>query len=322
MTTTPDLSTLFGSKHIDTFMGIERCEDLDRLDCAIAIIGAPAATPYQSVGAYCANGPKAIRQGMAAFAANLDHHDFDIGGRIFPDPSSAAVDCGDLDYDEADAAANRQMIRNAVSTILARGAVPIVIGGDDSIPIPMLDAFAGHGSFTILQIDAHIDWRDSIDGERYGLSSTMRRASEMDHVDGIVQVGQRGLGSARPQDYEDAKAWGAKFVSGPDVHRGGIEAALQHIPNDADVIICIDCDALDPSIMPGVIGRAPGGLWYWQVMDLLAATASRSRIAGLALVEFMPERDIDSIGALTAGRLVASAMGLIARQAKVQSQGA
>ena len=112
---------------------------------------------------------------------------------------------------------------------------------------------------------------------------------------------------------------GGKFVSARDVHERGIEAAVQHLPDSAPVILCIDCDALDPSIMPGVIGRAPGGLWYWQVGALLEAGARRARIAGLEIVEFMPERDVDEIGALTAGRIVASAMGLIARQAKEPS---
>lgn len=319
MASRPNLGTLFGSRETRTFLGIDACDDLGQLNSPIALIGAPCATPYRSVGAYCANGPKAIRQGMAAFAANRENHDFDCGGTIFPDPTLAAVDCGDLDYAEADAETNRKTIREAISTILQKQAIPIVLGGDDSIPIPMLEAFSGRGTFAILQLDAHVDWRDSYDGERYGLSSTMRRASEMDHIDSIVQVGQRGIGSARPQDLEDAKSWGAKFFSARDVHKGGVDLALQHIPRDADVIICLDCDGLDPSIMPGVIGRAPGGLWYWQIVDLLEGVASKARIAGMALVEFMPERDLDDIGALTAGRIVATAMGLIARQSQAHA---
>lgn len=316
MSKTPDLNALFGSQSSDTFMGLGSCDDLNQLESPVAILGVPCATPYQSVGAYCANGPRAVRQGMAAFAANLDHYDFDNNGKIYPDQASAAVDCGDLDYDEADPEANRTLIRNAVSTILARRAKPLVIGGDDSVPIPMLEAFTGHGPITILQIDAHIDWRDSVDGERYGLSSTMRRASEMDHITNIVQVGQRGLGSARLQDVEDANNWGATFVSAREVHNQGIQTVLQHIPRSADIIICFDCDALDPSIMPGVIGRAPGGLWYWQIVDLLQAVASKARIVGMNLVEFMPERDVDGIGALTAGRVVATVLGAFARQEK------
>ena len=320
MANRPDLSALFGSHAKGTFLGIDACDDLGQLNNPIALIGAPCATPYRSVGAYCANGPKAIRRGMAAFAANREHHDFDCGGKIFPDPTLAAVDCGDLGFDENDADGNRKIIRDAVSTILQKEAIPVVIGGDDSIPIPMLEAFAGQGAFIILQIDAHIDWRDSFDGERYGLSSTMRRASEMDHIDHIVQVGQRGLGSARPQDYDDAQRWGAKFVSARNVHGQGIQSVLQYIPDGTEVIVCLDCDALDPSIMPGVIGRAPGGLSYWQIVDLLEGVASRARITGMNLVEFMPERDLDDIGALTAGRIVATTMGLIARQVKAHRE--
>ena len=233
-----DLNALFGSGDVKTFLGIDACDDLDALNCPIALVGAPCATPYRSVGAYCANAPNAIRQGMAAFTANREHHDFDCGGKIFPDPALAAVDCGDLDYDEADAARNRKTIKEVVSTILRQEAVPVVLGGDDSTPIPMLEAYSETGIFTILQIDAHIDWRDSYDGERYGLSSTMRRASEMDHIGGIVQVGQRGIGSARPKDLEDAESWGAKLFSARDVHRSGVEPAVQLISDDANVIVC------------------------------------------------------------------------------------
>jgi agmatinase len=76
----------------------------------------------------------------------------------------------------------------------------------------MLQALEGQGPLTILQIDAHIDWRREVEGERWGLSSTMRRASEMAHVERIIQVGQRGMGSARPADMEDALRWGVHFI--------------------------------------------------------------------------------------------------------------
>src|SRR5690606_16701058 len=105
-------------------------------------------------------------------------------------------------------------IRKSVGTILEKGAVPVLIGGDDSVPIPMLEALGGTGrSYTILQIDAHIDWRDVHMGERYGLSSTMRRASEMPHIRTIIQVGARGIGSASTRDYGDALNWGVTFFT-------------------------------------------------------------------------------------------------------------
>lgn len=314
MQTKPGLGALFGALDTQTFLGLPACSDLDRLTAPIALLGAPCATPYASVGAYCRNAPKALRQAVASLAANLHHHDFDNGGPVFPGDLKAA-DCGDLPFNENDAAGNRALIRNAVSRILAQGAVPILLGGDDSIPIPMLEAFAGEQKYTILQIDAHIDWRDLHMGETMGLSSTMRRASEMAHVERIIQVGARGIGSARPQDYHDALAWGAKFITGHEVHRSGIGAVLDLIPQGSRVIICIDADALDPAIIPGVIGRAPGGLSYYQCVDLIQGVARKARISAMDFVEYMPERDVDGLGALTFGRLIITALGAIAKQA-------
>jgi len=308
------IGQMYGAKPSDTFMGLPRCTDLARLDLPVALIGAPCATPYRSVGPYCAEAPRAIRAAMSHYGANLHHIDFDLGAPIFPGGKALAADCGDLSWSADDAAGNRARIKEAVTTILDKGSVPIVVGGDDSVPIPMFEAFAGRGSYAIVQIDAHIDWRDEVDGERLGLSSPMRRASEMAHVKSILQIGQRGLGSARVQDFEDARRAGVRFVSARELHARGIDAALASLPLQAEVIITFDCDALDPSIMPGVIGRAPGGLSYTQAIELLHAIARKARIAAFDLVEFMPERDIDGIGALTAGRLIINAFGAIAGQ--------
>ena len=172
---------------------------------------------------------------------------------------------------------------------------------------------SGRG-FTILQIDAHIDWRDEVQGERLGLSSTMRRASEMEHVDAIIQVGQRGIGSARVQDVADADAWGVGFVPAGEVARYGIGRALDQIAEGSEVIVCLDLDALDPAVMPAVIGRTAGGLGYWQVLELIAGVAEKARIVGFDMVEFMPERDIDGQGAAVATQLLAAVMGIVARQ--------
>ncbi len=245
----------------------------------------------------------------------MDRHNFDLGAPLFPQGTKRAVDCGDLPWSETDFAANRKTIRRAISTIVRRGVVPILVGGDDSVPIPMLQAMGDTGqTFTIVQIDAHIDWRDSHMGESMGLSSTMRRASEMDHIEKIIQVGARGIGSGHSSDFEDAVAWGASFFTGLDVHRDGLQPAIDRIEVGANVILCIDIDALDPGIAPNTIGRAPGGLGYYQVLQLITAAAERGTIAAVDFVEIMPEVDIDGIGGLTVSRLVAATMGIIARQ--------
>ena len=314
MTGTTSLGAMFGSDGADTFLGLPRCRDLSRLQAQMALIGADGCTPYPSVGFYCAGGPAAIRAAAAAYAANLSHMNFDLGGPIFPG-GVAAVDAGDLPQVETDPEGNRSRIFGAVSQVLDRGGVPLLIGGDDSLPIPMLEAYGARPrGITILQIDAHIDWRDEVGGERLGLSSTMRRASEMAHVEAIIQVGQRGIGSARMQDVADAESWGVAFVPAGEIARTGIGRAIDLIPAGADVVICLDLDALDPSIMPAVIGRTAGGLSYWHVLELVAGVSERARIAGFDMVEFMPSRDVDGQGATVAAQMLAAVMGIIARQ--------
>ncbi len=311
----PNLAALFGATSSDTFLGLDACKDLTSIDASSAFIGAPCATPYGSVGAYAQDGPNSLREAIASLTANIDRHNFDLGGPMFPTGTKRAVDCGDLPWSETDFAANRATIRQAVSSVLASGVIPIVVGGDDSIPIPMLDALEDTGQkYTILQIDAHIDWRDSHMGETMGLSSTMRRASEMSHIEKIIQVGARGIGSGHSSDYEDALAWGATFFTGPDVHAKGLKPALELVDEGANVILCIDIDAMDPSIAPNTIGRSPGGLSYYQVLELITGASSRGRIAAVDFVEIMPEVDIDGLGGLTVSRLVAATMGVLARQ--------
>jgi agmatinase len=308
-----NIGGMFGAAKTETFLGLPKATVIEAAKASVAIVGAPAATPYPSVGAYCADGPRAIRAGISNWSGARDHMDFDLGGRMLP-PGTTAVDCGDLTCDPSDSAANRDRITSAVSTLLDGGAVPVVIGGDDSIPIPLFQAFRDRGKYTVLQIDAHIDWRDEVEGIRLGLSSTMRRASEMGWIERIIQVGARGTGSARISDYEAARAAGVRFFFADAIHDRGIDPVLDEIKPDANVLLTVDCDGLDPSIMPAVIGPAPGGLTFWQAVGLMRGAARKATIAAFDIVEFMPARDLQERGALTAARLVANAIGLIARR--------
>ncbi len=309
---------MFGNQGSESFLGLPECSDLGKINGGVALLGIPCATPYESVGTYCAGAPAAIRRAVEAYPAKDGAMNFDFGAPLFPANGAMAVDCGDLTVDPADSKGNRALISAGIGQILDAGAVPVVLGGDDSVPIPMFDAFAGRGQYTLVQIDAHIDWRDEVEGERRGLSSTMRRASEMEHIGRIIQVGQRGAGSARQEDWMAALDYGVEFVSGQDIYRYGIDPVLDLVAPGSDVLVAFDCDALDPAIMPGVIMRTPGGMDYWQVVGLLQGIAAKARIAGFDLVEFVPARDVDGLGALTAAQILANAMGLILRQQTVR----
>ena len=96
MTGKPDLAALFGATETKTFLGLDACDDLDRIDASSAFIGAPCATPYKSVGAYAQNGPASLRKAIGSLTANIDRHNFDLGGPIFPKGAKRAVDCGNL----------------------------------------------------------------------------------------------------------------------------------------------------------------------------------------------------------------------------------
>lgn len=308
-----DIGGIYGASDTKTFLGLPEIHKPQSGYSSI-IVGAPSSTPYESVGAYCVDAPEAIRQAYRGYAANIEHMDFDFMEPLFPFGIDAA-DMGNLDYSDTDFEYNRNTIRNAVSEILDAGAVPVVIGGDDSIPIPMIQAYEGRGEYFVLQIDAHTDFRDEVRGESLGLSSTMRRSMELDCITGMLQVGQRGIGSTRPQDYHDALAMGVKYFPARQVHAQGIQAAIDLIPAGANVIIDLDCDALDPSVNPGAIGRAPGGLTYWHIVELIHGVATKAMISGFALVEFMPDVDVDSLGALNNARIICNVLGEVTRQA-------
>lgn len=282
-----------------------------------AIFAAPHGTPYRSIdNRPHAKSGDAIRSAMGGDALWVSHWDYDLDGPMFPAPQFKAVDLGNLATLGADGRGNRRKIETQTKAILAAGAVPILFGGDDSVPIPFIQAYSGERPITILQIDAHIDWRNEREKEKYGYSSTMRRASEQPHVWRIVQAGARGIGSARPEEVEAAQNWGAHIVRGQTIHREGVGPVLSHIEPFSDVVISLDLDVLDAAVMPAVAHPSPGGLNYFQITELIAGVAAKARIAGFAMVEFVPKRDPSGIAAYTAGRIAAFVLGSIARQSK------
>ncbi|MGB1251171.1 MAG: arginase family protein [Candidatus Promineifilaceae bacterium] len=311
-----DLAEILGAEktELNTFLGLPK-GNIDHLDAAVAILGAPIATPYPGFGLFSASAPTAIRNATIYSAPTIGHYDFDIGGSLLDATYGRIVDCGNLDADENHGGINRARITGAVGKILDAGAKPLIIGGDDSVPTPVFEAFGRRGKkYTILQIDAHIDWRDEVNGERWGLSSTMRRASEMPHIEKIVQVGMRAAGSARRTEYEDALAWGANIITAQQLHREGLAGVLDLISADANVLVTFDCDALDAAIMPAVMSPNPGGLSYWQVVGILQGVAAKANFCGFNLVEFMASRD-DKGGnsAHLASRLITNALALLAK---------
>ena len=222
------------------------------------------------------------------------------------------VDAGDIPTNAFDPAGNRDRIEQAIRTVLGAGSVPVLLGGDDSVPIPMIRAYADHGPIWIMQVDAHVDWGDAIQGNPVGYGSTMRRAAECPWVAGMVQVGIRGLGSGGAWQHDDARRWGSHLVTSYELHAQGLAAALDPIPEGARCVLCIDLDGLDPTVAPAVAMPTPGGLSYEDVIGLIRGLAAKASITGLALTEYVPDRDDRlRMSALVAARIAAVTMGCI-----------
>lgn len=281
----------------------------------LVVLGAAEASPYKpGEASHSANAPRILREASHAFASSLGQFDFDLDATMFPASGDCRgmVDAGDVATDAADPKGSSARITAAVRQVLAQGAIPIVLGGDDSVPIPVLRAFEDQAPLVILQIDAHVDWGDVIQGNPTGYGSTMRRAAECSWVTGMVQVGIRGLGSGGAWQLEDARRWGSTLVTSYALHRDGVAAALRHIPQGCRCFVSIDVDGLDPSVLPAVAMPTPGGLTYEDVISLLKGVVAKATIAGLALVEYVPERDDPlRLSGITAARIVAVVMGLI-----------
>ncbi len=249
-----------------SFLDFPLALDLDALDAHVAILGIPYSDPYtiDEVTNDQTNAPTAVRQASDRISTGLDRWDFDLGGTLFDGRPVKVVDCGDVPGEARDLDGHYRRAEAAVRKMLAAGTLPIVIGGDHGVPIPVFRAFEGRGPITLVHIDAHIDWRDEVNGAREGYSSPIRRASEMDHIGEIYQIGLRSQGSARAGEVEDALAYGAHIIPAFELHDVGMESVLARIPDGGDYYLTIDADGMDPAVMPAVAAPAPGGVTYHQ----------------------------------------------------------
>src|SRR5919205_4114738 len=93
-------------------------------------------------------------------------------------------------------------------------------------------------------------------------------------VGGMVQIGMRGLGSGSSDQIEEARARGSHLITARAFRRRRIEQVLEHIPAGSDCVVTIDCNGLDPSIMPALGMPTPGGLGYRDILDLHGISAS------------------------------------------------
>ena len=213
-------------------------------------------------------------------------------------------DGGDIALINGDVEKHYADIESAVRFAISRDSVPVIIGGDDGITNPVLRGLDALSDITLIQIDAHLDWCDKRFEERDGFSSPMRRASELPFINEIHQIGIRSFGSAQQSEWDSAIEYGANIHLARDVHKYGLSPVQESLPQSGNFFINLDIDGFDPSVMPGTIALSPGGLTWWQVVDLFEMIANRGTILGLNIVEFAPKNDLNQLSSIGIGRLI------------------
>jgi agmatinase len=210
-------------------------------------------------------------------------------------------DSGDLPLAESDR--DDALIAAAVAAAAAADAVPLVLGGDHSITVPVIEALAKvHGPVEILHFDAHPDLYDDFEGNPRSHASPFARIMERGLARRLVQVGIRTLNR---HCVEQAKRFGVEIV---EMRRFSPEAVP--LP-DGPLYISLDLDGFDPAFAPGVSHHEPGGL---SVRDVLAVLDRvRAPIVGADIVEYNPSRDLNGVTAVLAAKLVKEVAALCLR---------
>jgi agmatinase len=314
MTDTPLLEAPSGPPR--TFLDFPLVTDLAAFDAEFAILGVPFGMPYatEAMANDQSRAPDALRMASEHPAYTTTHFDWDLGGPLLDDRDIRVVDVGNVTADRYDHAEHYRRAERVARELFRKGATVITLGGDHGIPIPIMRALDVVGeTITLVHIDAHLDWRDDVNGEREGYSSPIRRASEMDWFGHITQIGIRGIGSARTGEVEDARAYGADIITAYDVHDNGMDWVLDRIPDGGPYYLTIDADGLNPTIMPAVMAQTPGGLDWIQTRKLIHGLVKKGRVLGMDLVEIAPSRDVGVTTMVHAERVICNFIGAAVR---------
>ncbi|WP_299460972.1 agmatinase [uncultured Microscilla sp.] len=176
-------------------------------------------------------------------------------------------------------------VRTATTKYLEQGKFVVTIGGEHSVSIGAIQAFAQKfDDLTVLQIDAHTDLRPTYLGSANNHACVMARARE---VANIVQVGIRSMDSSELPYVEDHRIFYAHDI----VRSRGKDSQWQYEVVDqltSNVYITIDLDGFDPAVVPSTGTPEPGGLWYDEVLDLLKLVDANVNIVGFDVVELCP----------------------------------
>lgn len=283
----------------NTFMRLPSATDLNGLDVAVLGVPMDIGTSWRSGTRF---GPKQIR----AESAMIRPYNMATGAAPFD--SLQVADIGDLAINTFSLSDSLRIIQESYSAILTHDLIPVAMGGDHSITLPILRAIAAkHGPVALVHIDAHADVNDEMFGERETHGTVFRRAYEdgLLIADKVYQVGIRGTGYAAT-DFSEARSWGFQQFPAHELwHRtlGPLGAEIRRDIGKRPVYVTYDIDSLDPSVAPGTGTPEIGGLTTPQALELIHELRGLN-IVGCDLVEVSPPYDPSGNTGLTAANLL------------------
>ncbi len=280
-------------------MRLPAASDASRLDVAFVGVPMDIGTSWRSGTRF---GPKAIR------AESNMLRPYNMWTRAAPFEALQCADIGDVAINTFDLKDSVRRIETYFDGLMAAKVIPMTMGGDHTLSLPILRAIAKrHGPVGLVHVDAHADINDHMFGEAIAHGTPFRRAHEEGLLDPnrVWQIGLRGTGYAA-SDFDEARGWGFNVVQAEALwHKSltPLAAKIRTALGDGPVYITYDIDSLDPAYAPGTGTPEIGGLTTPQALELIRGLAGLN-IVGCDLVEVSPPYDPSGNTALVAANLL------------------
>ncbi|MFN8131443.1 MAG: agmatinase [Solirubrobacteraceae bacterium] len=283
----------------------------------VAILGAPfdEGVSYRPGTRF---GPRAIRTAEDVGGPS-DRPNMELG--IDPFSALRVVDHGDITAVAAALDQSHARLREAVAGILAAGAVPVVLGGDHSLSVPVMQALAdAHGpdGYSVIHFDTHADTGAAYHGVVNWHGTPFYRGVDEGFMRGenIVQVGLRGAWPF-PDEFQWMRDHGFRWHTMAEIEERGIgpvvQDAIEHAAARAPrTYLTVDIDVLDPAYAPGTGTPEPGGLTTRELLGAVRRIAAAVDLCAMDIVEVSPPYDHADITAMAGHRVVLETLGGLA----------
>lgn len=291
---------------IATFMRTQRHDISGDLDVALVGIPFDIGVNYRS-GAR--QGPAAVRE-----ASRLIRRVHSTSG-IAPYDICNVADVGDAPVNPIDFARSIAMIESFFKRLHAVGALPISIGGDHTVPLPILRAIAKGNPVGIVQIDSHADTLDTLADTRINHATTFRRGVEEGMIDPkrVIQIGLRGSRFS-PDDIKWGEDQGFTCITidkYEDMGRARVIKEIDRVTGAGPTYITIDIDGIDPAWAPGTGVPEIGGLTPRDAQVIIRSLQGKHLVGG-DICEVAPCYDPTGITSVTAANLMWEMLCVIA----------